>query len=40
MQRGKILIEGGEMKGKPGEGRFLATKINLKLKLPSPGGRG
>jgi dihydropyrimidinase len=27
MQRGKILVEDGEMKGKPGEGRFLATKI-------------
>jgi dihydropyrimidinase len=27
MQRGKILIEGGEIKGKPGEGKFLATKI-------------
>lgn len=40
MQRGKILIEGGEIKGKPGEGKFLATKINPKLKLLSPGGRG
>jgi dihydropyrimidinase len=40
MQRGKILIEGGEMKGKPGDGRFLATTINPKLKLPSLGGRG
>ena len=28
MQRGKILVEDGELKGKPGEGRFLATKIN------------
>jgi dihydropyrimidinase len=27
MQRGKILVEDGEMKGKPAEGRFLATKI-------------
>jgi dihydropyrimidinase len=27
MQRGKILVEDGETKGKPGEGRFLATKI-------------
>jgi dihydropyrimidinase len=27
MQRGKILIEGGEMKGKPGGGEFLPTKI-------------
>jgi dihydropyrimidinase len=27
MQRGKILVEDGEMKGKAGEGRFLATKI-------------
>ena len=27
MQRGKMLVEDGEMKGKPGEGRFLATKI-------------
>ncbi len=27
IQRGKILVEDGEMKGKPGEGRFLATKI-------------
>jgi dihydropyrimidinase len=27
MQRGKILVEDGEMKGKPGEGKFLATKI-------------
>jgi dihydropyrimidinase len=40
MQRGKILIEDGEMKGKPGDGRFLATTINPKLKLPSLGGRG
>ena len=28
MQRGKILVEDGEMKGKPGKGKFLATKIN------------
>jgi dihydropyrimidinase len=27
MQRGKILVEGGEMKGRPGEGKFLPTKI-------------
>jgi dihydropyrimidinase len=27
MQRGKILVEDGETKAKPGEGRFLATKI-------------
>jgi dihydropyrimidinase len=27
MQRGKILIEGGAMKGMPGECQFLATKI-------------
>jgi dihydropyrimidinase len=27
MQRGRILIEEGEMKGRPGEGKFLATKI-------------
>jgi dihydropyrimidinase len=27
MQRGRILIEDGEMKGRPGEGRFLSTKI-------------
>jgi dihydropyrimidinase len=26
MQRGKILIEGGEMKGRAGDGRFLRTK--------------
>jgi dihydropyrimidinase len=32
MQRGKILVEDGEMKGKPGEGRFLSTKIT-KVKL-------
>jgi len=32
MQRGKILVEDGEMKGRPGEGRFLATKIkNINL---------
>jgi dihydropyrimidinase len=28
MQRGRILVEDGEMKAKPGEGRFLPTKIN------------
>ena len=27
MQRGRILVENGEMKGKPGEGKFLSTKI-------------
>jgi dihydropyrimidinase len=27
MQRGKILVEDGELKGKPGEGKFLPTKI-------------
>jgi dihydropyrimidinase len=27
MQRGKILVEDGEMKGKPGDGEFLPTKI-------------
>jgi dihydropyrimidinase len=27
IQRGKVLVEDGEMKGKPGEGRFLPTKI-------------
>ena len=27
MQRGEILTEGGEMKAKPGRGRFLPTKI-------------
>jgi dihydropyrimidinase len=32
MQRGKILVEDGEIKGKPGEGRFLSTKIT-KVKL-------
>jgi dihydropyrimidinase len=31
MQRGKILVEDGEMKGKPGEGKFVSTKIT-KLK--------
>ena len=40
MQRGKVLVENGEMKGRPGGGRFLATTINPKLKLPSLGGRG
>ncbi len=28
MQRGKILIQDGELKGKPGEGKFLPTKIH------------
>jgi dihydropyrimidinase len=32
MQRGKILIEDGELKGKRGEGKFLPTKIR-KIKL-------
>ncbi len=32
MQRGNILVEDGEMKGRPGEGRFLPTKIT-KVKL-------
>jgi dihydropyrimidinase len=32
MQRGKILIEDGEMKGRPGDGKFLPTKIT-KVKL-------
>jgi dihydropyrimidinase len=27
MQRGKIVIEGGEMKAKPGEAKFLSTQI-------------
>jgi dihydropyrimidinase len=27
MQRGKILVEDGEMRGRPGEGKFLPTKI-------------
>ena len=27
MQRGRVVVENGEVKGKPGEGRFLATKI-------------
>jgi dihydropyrimidinase len=27
MQRGRILVEDGEMKAKPGDGRFLSTKI-------------
>ena len=30
MQRGRIVIEDGEMKGRPGEGRFLVTKIEAK----------
>jgi dihydropyrimidinase len=28
MQRGRILVENGEMKAKPGEGKFLPTKIS------------
>jgi len=32
MQRGKTLVENGEVKGKPGEGKFLPTKIT-KVKL-------
>jgi dihydropyrimidinase len=27
MQRGKVIVENGEMRGKPGEGRFLPTRI-------------
>ena len=27
MQRGRVLVEGGEMKGNPGMGKFLPTKI-------------
>jgi dihydropyrimidinase len=27
MQRGKVIVENGEMKGKPGEGKFLPTRI-------------
>ncbi len=27
LQRGKILVEDGEMKGRPGEGKFFPTKI-------------
>jgi dihydropyrimidinase len=27
IQRGKILVEGGEMKARPGDGKFLPTKI-------------
>jgi dihydropyrimidinase len=27
MQRGKILVEDGEMKGRSGEGKFIPTKI-------------
>jgi dihydropyrimidinase len=27
LQRGKVIVENGEMRGKPGEGRFLPTKI-------------
>jgi hypothetical protein len=32
MQRGKILIENEEMKGRPGEGKFLPTRIS-KVKI-------
>ena len=32
MLRGKILVENGEMKGKPGDGKFIPTKIR-KVKL-------
>jgi hypothetical protein len=28
MQRGKILIEDGMMKAKPGDGKFIGTKIS------------
>jgi dihydropyrimidinase len=27
IQKGRILIENGEMKGEPGQGEFLKTKI-------------
>ncbi len=27
MQRGRVIVEGGELQGKPGEGNFLSTKI-------------
>lgn len=30
IQRGRILIEDGQMKGKPGEGKFLPTKTGAK----------
>ncbi len=33
IQRGKILVEDGEMKGEPGEGKFLPTKIRKKINL-------
>lgn len=32
MQRGRVVVEKGETKGRPGEGKFLATKI-AKVKL-------
>jgi dihydropyrimidinase len=37
MQRGKILVENGEMKGRPGDGKFLSTKITkFKSKFQNP----
>jgi dihydropyrimidinase len=37
MQRGKILIEDGEIKGRPGDGKFLSTKITkFKSKFQNP----
>jgi hypothetical protein len=27
MQRGRVLVENGEMKGSPGTGKFLPTRI-------------
>jgi dihydropyrimidinase len=37
MQRGKILIENGEMRGRPGEGKFLPTKIKKNIKVKAKG---
>jgi dihydropyrimidinase len=28
MQRGRVIVDDGEMKAKPGDGKFLSTKIN------------
>ena len=37
MQRGKILVEDGEMMGRPGQGKFLRTKIEkIKSKVQKP----
>ena len=37
MQRGKVLVEDGEMKVKPGDGKFLPTKITkFKSKFQNP----